>query len=317
MELYAMKLNPYISETIWGGKRLIEEYGIVTEKDNAAEGWMLSCHESGLCTVENGCFGGKTLREIWSETPEIIGSNGRKFSDFPILIKFIDARDDLSVQVHPTAEYCALTGKGQSKTECWYVLDTLPGASLLMGFNKEISTEEFRASIEEGRVTDNVKRYDVKKGDFFFIESGTLHAICKGVLLAEVQESSNTTYRIFDYNRPGKDGKPRELHVEDAVAVTKCVPYVPSEYCRNDTVGDEKHLADCPLFKVSVLDIDGIHDEAVGEDSFVSLLILSGDGELVFNNCSYPLTKGDSYFIPACIGSFSVKGKCEILKTKI
>lgn len=319
MKSYPMKLKPYVSETIWGGTRLIHEYGIETEKDNAAEGWMLSCHESGLCHIDNGPLTGKTLLEVCREAPELCGKNAERFADFPILIKFIDARDDLSIQVHPTAEYCQKTGKGQSKTECWYVLDTAPGASLLMGFNEEISSEEFQKSIEEGKVLDHVKRFDVKKGDFFFIESGTLHAICKGVLLAEVQESSNTTYRIFDYNRPGKDGKPRELHIEDAVAVTNCKPYTPSAYCKDEKLynGIKHILADCPLFNVAELKIRGGFSEVADETSFVSLLVLSGDGYLSTPNGSLSLKKGDSVFIPASTGIFNLEGEMDILETRV
>ncbi len=319
MNFYPMKLKPYVSETIWGGKRLIEEYGIETEKDNAAEGWMLSCHESGLCTIENGEFAGKSLREVWLDNPGIIGENGKKFKDFPILIKFIDALDDLSVQVHPTADYCRKTGKGESKTECWYVLDTAPGASLLMGFKDKISSEDFRKTIEEGRVTDVVKRYNVKKGDFFFIESGTLHAICSGVLLAEVQESSNTTFRIFDYNRPGKDGKPRELHIEDAVAVTKCEPYSPSRCCRDkEPFEGAKHpLAECELFTVSEVKVNGEYRGTASNESFVSLLILEGSGSLETAAGTLPLKKGESVFIPAGYGDFTVSGKVEILETTV
>ena len=319
MNFYPFKLKPFVSETIWGGTRLIEEYGVVTEKDNAAEGWMLSCHESGLCHIDNGPLTGKTLREICIENPEICGENAKNFSDFPILIKFIDARDDLSVQVHPTAEYCKATGKGESKTECWYVLDTAPGASLLLGFKDKISSEEFKTAIEEGKVLDCIERVNVKKSDFFFIESGTLHAICKGVLLAEVQESSNTTYRIFDYNRPGKDGKPRELHVQDAVAVTKCEPYAPSEYCKDNSLynGTKKELADCPLFKVSELNVYGGFSLVADEKSFVSLLVLEGEGSLSASSGALPLKKGDSVFIPASSGIISLEGDMRILETTI
>ena len=319
MNFYPFILEPYVSETIWGGRRLIDEYGIVTEKSNAAEGWMLSCHESGLCRIANGELKGRTLREVYLDNPEICGKNAGRFDDFPILIKFIDARDDLSIQVHPTDEYCKKTGKGQSKTECWYVLDTAPGAALILGFREKIGSEEFRRLIEEGRLTDAVEKYDVKKGDFFFIESGTLHAICKGVLLAEVQESSNTTYRVFDYNRVGKDGKPRELHIDDAVAVTKCEPYIPSQYCKDETLynGAKHILAECPLFNVAELRIDGNFSGSADESSFVSLLVLDGEGKLETANGSVSLEKGISVFIPADSGEYSITGKLNILETTI
>ncbi|MBQ6265183.1 MAG: class I mannose-6-phosphate isomerase [Clostridia bacterium] len=319
MNFYPFELEPYVSETIWGGRRLIEEYGIVTEKSNAAEGWMLSCHESGLCRISNGALKGRTLREIVTAHPEICGKNACRFDDFPILIKFIDARDDLSVQVHPTDEYCKKTGRGQSKTECWYVLDAAPGAALILGFKEKISSDEFRRLIEEGKLTDAVEKYDVKKGDFFFIESGTLHAICKGVLLAEVQESSNTTYRVFDYNRVGKDGKPRQLHIEDAVAVTKCEPYAPSQYCKDEILynGAKHILAQCPLFNVAELKIDGGFSGKADDKSFVSLLVLEGEGELITGSGSVNLKKGVSVFIPAATGDYEIAGKLSILETTI
>ncbi len=319
MNLYPIKLAPYVSETIWGGRKLIEEYGVVTEKANAAEGWMLSCHEAGASTVVNGEFSGKSLAEVVKSYPELCGKNAENFSDFPILIKFIDAMDNLSVQVHPTDEYCKKTGRGQSKTECWYIIDCDEDASLILGFKDKISPEEFKNAIENNTLTDYVCNVPVKKGDFFFIESGTLHAICKGILLAEVQESSNTTYRIYDYGRLGNDGKPRELHVSDAVEVTKLEKYSQPDFCKgSELYGDgKKLLADCPLFKVWKLDIDGEFIGNSDENSFVSLLIMDGEGVLECCNENIALKKGDSIFIPANAGKYTLKGKFEIIETRI
>lgn len=318
MNKYAIKLNPYVSETIWGGRKLIDNYNVKTEKANAAEGWMLSCLPNGASTVVNGEFKGRPLYELLKENSEWNGANAQRFNDFPILIKFIDAMDNLSVQVHPTSEYCQKTGKGRSKTECWYIIDCEPDAQLLLGFKDEISPETFRKSIEEGNLTDYVDSVKVKPGDFFFIESGTLHAICKGVLLAEVQESSDTTYRIFDYNRVGKDGKQRELHVADALAVTKLekfkAPVFESDEVSND---NKKLLADCDLFKVWKLNINGsLSDKADGK-SFVSLLVMSGNGTLSVLGDDIALAKGDSIFIPADSGDYTITGDLEILETRI
>ena len=318
MNLYPIKLLPYVSETIWGGKKLIEEYGVETEKSNAAEGWMLSCHEAGSSTVANGVFAGKSFADVVKENPVLCGKNAGNFEDFPILIKFIDAMDNLSVQVHPTKEYCELTGKGQSKTECWYIIDCEEDAGLILGFKDKISPEEFKAAIANNTLTDYVETVKVKKGDFFFIDSGTLHAICKGILLAEVQESSNTTYRIYDYNRVGADGKPRELHVEDGAAVTKLEKYSQPDFSNPALDTDERRLlADCPLFKVWKLDIDGGIDGVAGEASFVSLLIMDGEGTLEACGETLSLKKGDSIFIPANAGKYKLSGKLEIIETRI
>ena len=252
MKPYAFKLKPYISEIIWGGTRLIEDYGMQTDKKNAAEAWVLSAHPSGESRVIGGSLDGKLLSEAVGEYPQLCGSNAENFASFPILIKFIDARDNLSVQVHPTSEYCAKTGKGESKTECWYILDCDSDAHLILGFKEKITSEQFKAAVESGTLTDYIAKVPVKKGDFFFIEAGTLHAICKGILLAEVQQSSDTTYRVFDYNRLGFDGKPRDLHISQAVAVTKCEPYAKDNYRKGDSLYNnaKRQLTDCGLFKV-------------------------------------------------------------------
>ena len=319
MNLYPIKLNPYVSETIWGGKKLIEEYGVKTEKNNAAEGWMLSCHEAGSSTVANGRFAGMSFADVVKENPELCGNNAKSFSDFPILIKFIDAMDNLSVQVHPTKEYCKKTGRGQSKTECWYIIDAEEDAYLILGFKDKITPEEFKSSIENNTLTDYVSKVPVKKGDFFFIESGTLHAICKGILLAEVQESSNTTYRIYDYNRVGNDGKPRELHVEDGAAVTKLEKYSQPDFCKgyNLDTPDRKLLADCPLFKVWKIDLNGEICGISDEKSFVSLLVMDGNGTLEVCGDTVSLKKGESIFIPANAGEYKISGNMEIIETRI
>ncbi|MBE6821043.1 MAG: mannose-6-phosphate isomerase [Ruminococcaceae bacterium] len=318
MNLYPIKLLPYVSETIWGGRKLIEEYGVKTEKNNAAEGWMLSCHEAGSSSVANGIFAGRTFADVVKENPELCGSNAKNFEDFPILIKFIDAMDNLSVQVHPTKEYCELTGKGQSKTECWYIIDCEEDASLILGFKDKLSPEEFKAAIANNTLTDYVENVKVKKGDFFFIDSGTLHAICKGIMLAEVQESSNTTYRIYDYNRVGADGKPRELHVEDGAAVTKLEKYSQPDFSNPALDTDERRLlADCPLFKVWKLETKGSFSGSADENSFVSLLIMAGSGKLLCCGETLELTKGDSIFIPANAGSYTLTGEFEIIETRI
>ena len=319
MKPYPMLLAPYVSETIWGGRKLIDAFGVRTEKANAAEGWMLSCHPAGASRVVNGPFAGMPLPEALKQAPAFCGAHAAGFADFPILIKFIDARDDLSVQVHPTADYCRRTGRGQSKTECWYIIDCDPGASLLLGFRKEISEADFRKAIAENTLTELVQRVPVKPGDFFFIESGTLHAICKGILLAEVQESSNTTYRIYDYDRRGADGKPRELHVDDALAVTKRAPYTQPDYCKGDSLYTDGKtlLADCPLFKVWRVQTQGTFRDTAGADSFVSLLVMEGAGSLTACGETLALQKGASVFLPAGAGDYLLDGAMTILETRI
>jgi mannose-6-phosphate isomerase len=318
--MYPMKLEPVIIDNLWGGMRLINEYGMKAGTGNASEAWMLSCVGKKESIITNGAYAGQTLLSVFAGNKSICGYNGSDYEKFPILIKFIDALDDLSIQVHPDDDYAQFIGEGAGKTEAWYILDCDEGAELILGFKKEITEKEFLSAIEKGEILDFVQKFKVKKGDFFFIEAGTLHAICKGVLLAEVQQSSETTYRIFDYNRK-KDGKPRELHVDKAIDVTKRVPYVidsNQEQNREITGGSVKTLLkSCDFFTVSVLDISVSFCGIADESSFVSLLVLEGSGELSSAGERISIKKGGSIFIPAGCGSFEITGEIKILETRI
>lgn len=316
-----VKLSPFVADNIWGGTRLITEYGIKTDKDPAAEAWVLSCHPAGPSTILNGEFAGKTLQEIYLADKSICGKKGEKYEIFPLLIKFIDAKRDLSIQVHPDDEYAMRVEGEYGKTEAWYILDCEPGAELILGFNRNVTVDEFKKAAQSDEMMSICNRVKVKKGDVFFIESGTMHAICKGILLAEVQQNSNTTYRIYDYGRLGKDGKPRELHVDKAADVTKlCPPSIPDSSKRETEKFDNatrSKLTSCDLFTMYELSIDGDYSSVSDADSFVSLLCLEGSGEVKSGNESLTMKKGESLFIPAGKGVFTVSGKIKLLETRL
>ena len=318
--IYAMKLEPAVVSIPWGGKRLVEDYGLQTDKANAAEAWMLSCTGEDLSLVANGSQKGKSLKELYEANPAIIGKNGSVFDKFPVLIKFIDARESLSVQVHPDDQYAAFVGKGAGKTEAWYILDCDPGVELVVGFKEPISESDFLRAIEDGKLMDLVQKVKVKKGDFFFIESGTLHAIGAGIVLAEVQQNSNTTYRVFDYIRL-YGGKLRPLHVDDAVNVTKREPYkpsiLPSKPKALEAGGERTDLAACDFFVMSVLDVDGSSKGLASDLSFVSLLIVEGEGSLTAGGQKMGLKKGESVFLPAGLGEYEIQGNLKIIETRI
>ena len=223
-----LKLKPACKDYLWGGHRLVDEYNVDYDGEILAEAWELSCHPDGPSMIMNGPYEGKSLREYLDIVGmEALGTHCRRFREFPILTKFIDARDNLSIQVHPNNGF-ALQNEGQyGKTEMWYVLDAEEGAFLYYGFKREITREEFARRIEENTLLEVLNAVPVKKGDVLFIESGTLHAIGKGILIAEIQQNSNVTYRVYDYGRVGKDGKKRDLHIEKALAVTSRVPIIP------------------------------------------------------------------------------------------
>lgn len=319
MEMF--KLIPSVADYIWGGRRLIEEYDIKTDKDPAAEAWVLSCHSAGPSTVEDGEFKGQTLEQVWENHKEICGTNGNKFEFFPILIKFIDAKNNLSIQVHPDNDYAMRVEGEYGKTEAWYILDCDEGAELILGFNREVSVEEFKKAAQSEEMLNIVNKVKVKKGDLFFIESGTLHAICKGILLAEVQQNSNTTYRVYDYGRVGADGKPRALHIDKAADVTKlCPPTITNASEREvekQDGGTRTHLTECDLFKMYSVETDGEYVSEAGDESFVSLLCLDGSAEVICGKKTLGMKKGESLFIPASSGEFKIIGKTHMLETRI
>lgn len=312
-----LKLNPVFKDYIWGGTKLRDDYGFKSNLEKLAEGWMLSCHKDGENTVLNGEFKNKTLSEVVKENPEFLGENGKKFEYFPILIKLIDAKNDLSVQVHPDNEYAMRVEKEYGKTECWYILDCDEDAELIYGFNRNLTSDEFRKAIENNTFMDAVNKVKVKKGDLFFIEAGTLHAIGKGILLAEIQQNSNTTYRVYDYGRLGADGKPRELHTEKAIDVTICTPPTrdtnPEGKLITGNGYSEQLLTKCELFNVKKISVTNEYPDIADEKSFVSVLVTEGNGTID----DIEIKKGDSLFIPANYGEFRICGKVDGIITRV
>ncbi|MBQ7596062.1 MAG: class I mannose-6-phosphate isomerase [Clostridia bacterium] len=319
MEMF--KLTPFVADYIWGGTRLIDEYGIKTNKNPAAEAWVLSCHPAGPSVVAGGEFEGKTLEQVYQSDKSICGTHGEKFEFFPILIKLIDAKNNLSIQVHPDNDYAMRVEGEYGKTEAWYILDCDDDAELILGFNREVSVEEFKEAAQSEKMLDIVNKVKVHKGDLFFIEAGTMHAICKGIMLAEVQQNSNTTYRIYDYGRLGADGKPRPLHVEKAADVTKlCPPVIPDASSRKTEVfgcAKRAELTSCELFTMFSLDVNGKYNGAADETSFVSLLCTDGSAKVSCGAKELEFKKGESVFIPAGSGDFTINGNVKILETRI
>ena len=318
-----LKLKPAFQDYIWGGTRLRDEFGKDSDLERIAESGELSCHPAGACTIINGSCKGMTLKDyLERDWAARVGAGAASFSSFPVLIKLIDACQDLSVQVHPDDRYAREHENGESgKTECWYVVDCEEGAALAYGFSRELSREEFRAHILDGTLLDYVRLVPVHKGDVFFIEAGTLHAIGAGILIAEIQQSSNITYRIYDYERRDADGKPRELHIEKAVDVTKTWAAPPR--MKRPPVQQEGFssvtIADCPYFTTVEYHVTGqaVFPECGGE-SYTHLLVTDGEAALIYEDgVIMPLAKGDSVFLPASFGSYTVRSSdCTMLSTR-
>lgn len=310
-----LKLAPSFKDYLWGGHRLVDEYNKHYDGPVLAESWELSCHPDGPSIIASGEYEGKTLAEyIQTAGKEVLGSHCRRFQDFPILIKFIDAKDNLSVQVHPSDQY-AMENEGQyGKTEMWYVMDCEEGATLYYGFKREIDREEFARRIQEDTLLEVLNAVPVQKGDALFIQAGTIHAIGKGIVIAEIQENSNVTYRVYDYGRVGRDGKKRDLHIEKALAVTSRVPIIRGK-------SSNPHVASCDYFTVDKLNLDG-HvmkrmSGSIDETSFASILIMEGEGWIACGSEVLSYRKGDSFFLTAGSGEYEMTGRCEALLTTI
>lgn len=296
-----IKLYPAFQDYLWGGINLKATYP-KCDKNPIAEAWVLSCHKAGDSVELQSQI---PLSELVAQNPDCVGTRGKEFPFFPILIKLIDAEQSLSVQVHPDDAYALEKENGFGKTEMWYVLDCKEGAKLYYGFQNEISKEEFKTRIENNTLTDVLQAVEVHKGDVFFIPAGTIHAIGEGMLIAEIQQNSNTTYRVYDYGRVGADGKPRDLHIEKALDVTQLKPAPKIQTAHPDV------LADCEYFKVTrhTESYTGCCDAA----SFRSLLVVNGSGELTYHGGEMDLNLYDCLFLPANMGEYSVSGDLEVL----
>lgn len=315
--LKPIKLKPEFKEIIWGGNRLKNEYNKVSNLSNIAESWELTVRPDGMNTIDGGEFNGLTMNEYIEKNGFSVVTN-KKLDRFPLLIKFIDAEDNLSIQVHPDDEYGMKTANSLGKTEMWYIIDAKPNAKLVYGLKEGCTVDMLKDAINNNTVEDVLDYVSVKKGDVFFIPSGLVHAIGAGILLAEIQQNSNITYRVYDYNRKGKDGKPRELHVSDALNVIVNRNEEEINKIRFSTnVKNNTTLASCEYFTVDKYTIDGEINLNTDEKSFNSVLCLDGIGTLEYKGDCFPITKGDSYFVPANLGDYTINGKLEIVVSKI
>ncbi len=306
MSIKPVKLLPAFKSYLWGGNNLKTKYNKDTDLEVVAESWELSTHPDGESLAEGTDL---TLSQYLNSVgKEVLGARCERLERFPILIKFIDALNNLSVQVHPNDEY-ALKNEGDlGKTEVWYVLDATPDAKIYCGFNKTVTEEEVRARIEDGTLCDVLKTYNSRKGDIFFIPAGTVHAIGAGNIICEVQENSNTTYRLFDYNRRDANGNLRPLHIDKALDVATLSPAKIAAF-------DDNVIADCEYFKSVILNNDSSY--SIRSDSFTSIIVTEGDGKLRVGNYDLNFNKGDSIFIPAGYDVVTLKGVFQVILTQI
>lgn len=310
------KVEPVFKDYIWGGQRLREAYGKESELEVVAESWELSTHPSGICSINVEGIEENLFEYIKENGKVVLGEKYQEIEDIPILIKLIDAKEHLSVQVHPDDAYARKYENDLGKTEMWYVLEAEEGAQLVYGFNQDLTKEAFKESIENNTLSDYLNYVEVHKGDVFFITPGTMHAIGKGIVIAEIQESSNVTYRVYDYGRVGVDGKPRALHVDKALEVTHLTKAAESTKAYEMVKKEGAYvgtLASCEYFTVSRIQLEESLDLLAGDSSFQHLLIIEGEVMIEKGDQQIVGHKGDSFFVPAHLGVYKVSGKGEMI----
>lgn len=317
-----IKFNPLLVQTLWGGEKIIPFKHLHSDLTQVGESWEISGVKGNETVVSEGEFKGKKLNELVDELKgKLVGeANYKRFgNDFPLLIKFIDARQELSIQVHPTDELAQKRGKLRGKTEMWYIMESDENAKLRAGMKEKITPEQYKQMVEDDTITEAIAEYKVKEGDCFFLPAGRIHSIGTGCFLAEIQQTSDVTYRIYDFKRKDKNGNYRELHTEEAA---ECIDYnvepnYRTEYTpvKNEGVA----LVECPYFTTAVYDLNEPMTLDYSElDSFVILIGLKGSGEITDNEGNTTtLCEGETILIPATTSEVKVTGNIKFLETYV
>ncbi len=318
-----LKLAPVGKDYLWGGTRLKENFGKQINLNPLAETWECSVHPDGQNKIVNGSFAGMTLAEVLRKKPEYLGTKVGEKKELPILVKFIDAKQNLSVQVHPGDDYAGKHEGDNGKTEMWYVLAAEDEASLIYGFEHPVTEDILREAVTSGELDKHLHKVKIHEGDCFYVPAGTVHGICAGALIAEIQESSNVTYRVYDYDRFDKDGKKRQLHFDKAMAVMDMQP-VKAFRKRNRLVYyypgcSREVLCRCQYFETEHIRVQQGFFFTAREESFQVILCLAGEGQVeTMDEQKKPIRvhKGDCLFVPAGIGRCHLIGETELLKVR-
>ena len=312
-----LKLTPSCKDYLWGGSRLRSDFGIKSDLNPLAEAWVLSCHPDGPSYLADGT----TLADYVTAHPGCLGTDCEKFEQFPILTKFIDAKNNLSIQVHPSNEYALKNEHQYGKTEMWYVVDADKGARLRSGFAKQVTPAQYEASVEDNTITDILAEYEIHPGDLFFLPAGRVHSIGAGAFIAEIQQTSDITYRIYDFNRKDADGNTRELHTELAKGAIDYT-VLPDYRTKYEQVQDrETELVSCPYFTTSLCDLTApLTLDYAALDSFVVVICVEGKGMIADDSGNeMPIHQGETVLLPATVKSLRVvpEGKLKMLTSCI
>lgn len=307
-------LKPVLQERIWGGTKLQTEFGYTIPSEHTGEAWVISAHPHGVSVVENGTYAGNSLKDLWENEGELFNKPVSSTEEYPLLIKLLDAAEDLSVQVHPNDEFARnVEGVPYGKTECWYVVSAEEDSELILGHHAQ-SEEELTQLMESKEWDKLLRRVKVQAGDFVHVPSGTIHAIGAGIVILETQQSSDITYRVYDYDRTDANGNERELHVGRSIEVTT-VPHQDATYSKQEkTIQDltETKLVEDPYFTVYHWKLSGDATLSLTAD-FLQVSVIDGDGLLKVEDVEYAIRKGQHFILPNGISTYSIHGQVECM----
>lgn len=315
---YPIVFEPILKDRIWGGAKLNSELGKNLKTEQVGESWEISLVPENISIIANGCYKGQSLEDLLSQFPvDILGESVYQAfgKQFPLLFKFLDAKEDLSIQLHPNDKLARKRHNSFGKTEMWYVMQANPGARIVVDFKEGVKEEDYLKHMESKTLPSILNEIPVKKGDVFFIETGTVHAIGAGVLLAEIQQASDITYRVYDWDRLDSEGNSRELHISQAL---EAISYLPKKVALHyeKEVNKENLVVDCPFFTVNYVPLSGVYLPTKKENTFY--LYVCTEGACTFNlkeeKTNYSFKKGDTVLIPASLNEYEITGQATLLE---
>lgn len=319
MKLYPLQFEPILKERIWGGTKLKTYLNKPITSDITGESWEISTVEGDVSVIANGSFKGKSLNDLINEFPEAVLGDAvyaRFGKQFPLLFKYLDAREDLSIQLHPNDELAKKRHNSFGKTEMWYVMQAEDNARLIVGFKQKSSPEEYKQHIEDKTIIDILDAKTVKTGDVFFLETGTIHAIGAGIVIAEIQQTSDITYRIYDFDRVDANGNKRELHIDLSLeAINYETVDAEKRYSKTENVSNP--VVDCQYFTTNFIPLDGNATIYKHGESFTVYMCVAGGFQIIIDSQTYNYQKGDTVLLPASLTDFQLSGKANILEIYI
>jgi len=308
--------NPIYKQVVWGGNNIKKFLNRNIEEENIGESWEISAHNNGISKILNDIFNNENLYELFNDKnrkKKIFGNKCLEMDRFPILVKFIDAKENLSIQVHPDDEYAKKYENDSGKNEVWYIMDCKKEAKIVYGFKEDIKQENLKESLKN--IEQNVKYINVNRGDFISIQAGTIHAICGGMLLCEIQQSSDVTYRVYDWNRIGLDGKPRQLHTEKALQVIKLDNK--TKVYNYSNIDNTDNIYNSNNFSIDLINIKDNITEKSNIETFIVYIVLEGNGKIKANNFEKDIQIGSVFLIPAELGEYTLNGNMKLMKVYI